>query len=90
MIPEKMRPHNFQIMSIFKMQPLSQEAMVTLSLQEQVLFCIGADEPCKDTEVAVFTLVQSQIAFFFFFFFVSVDSQMQSVRWALCRSRMFL
>lgn len=40
--------------------------MVTLSLQEQVLFCIGADKPCKAAEVTLFTLVQTQIAFFFF------------------------
>lgn len=53
---------------------------MTLSLQEQVLFCVGADKPCKAAEVTLFTLVQTQIAFFFFF--VSVDSQMQSVRLA--------
>lgn len=51
---------------------------MTLSLQEQVLFCFGADKPCKAAEVTLFTLVQTQIAFFF----VSVDSQMQSVRLA--------
>lgn len=67
--PEKMKPHDHQIMSTFKMRPLSQEATATLSPQEQVLFCTDADKPCKDTEVTVFTLVQSQIAFFFLSFF---------------------
>lgn len=55
------------------------ETLVTLSLQEQVLFCVGADKPCKAAEVTLFTLVQSQIAIFFF---VSVSSQKQSMRLA--------
>lgn len=68
-IPKKIKPHENEILSIFKMQPLSQE---TLSLQEQVLFCFDAGGPCKDSEVIVFMLAQTQIAFFFFFLSASI------------------
>lgn len=76
---------------------LLSEASVTRPVQEQVLFCLGADKPCKAAEVTLFTVVQSQIEFFFFL--SALILQTQSARRCLinvfclkgfCRTRMFL